>query len=135
MINIKNLSLTYNLDKTTVYALNNINFDIKYSENKTKVVGLVGESGSGKSTLAHAILRLLPSSISNIKSGEIFYKNKDILKLNYQDLKNIRGQEISMIFQNPMSSLNPVTKIDKLIIYFKQQDARLSNIEKALSKF
>ena len=82
--------------------------DVSFYIDKGEVLGVVGESGSGKSVTAKSILRLIPSPPGKIVGGEILFGEKDILKLGIQDLMHIRGNEISMIFQEPMSSLNPV---------------------------
>ena len=91
--------------------LNNISFDIP----KNKIVGLVGESGSGKSLTALSILRLLNSKIYNT-SGKIIFNNKNILELNLDEVQRIRGKEIAMIFQEPMSALNPTMTIGNQLI-------------------
>jgi oligopeptide transport system ATP-binding protein len=82
--------------------------EISFYIGKGEVLGVVGESGSGKSVTAKSILRLIPSPPGQIVGGEILFEGKDILKLDIQGLRHIRGNEISMIFQEPMSSLNPV---------------------------
>ena len=78
---------------------------------KGEVVGLVGESGSGKSVTALSVLRLIPDPPGRIVSGSITYKGRDLLKIPLEEIRNIRGQEISMVFQEPMTSLNPVFTI------------------------
>jgi len=128
--------------------LNNISFDIA----KNQIVGLVGESGSGKSLTALSILRLLNSKTYNT-SGKIIYNNKNILELNLNEVQRIRGKEIAMIFQEPMSALNPTMTIgDQLIeicnrhldlnhnkIIHRIQDliikVNLDNIKNLLKKF
>ena len=82
--------------------------DISFYIDKGEVLGVVGESGSGKSVTAKSILRLIPSPPGQIVGGEILFEGEDILKLDIKGLRHIRGNEISMIFQEPMSSLNPV---------------------------
>ena len=82
--------------------------DISFYIDKGEVLGVVGESGSGKSVTAKSVLRLIPSPPGQIVGGEILFEGKDILKLKMQELMHIRGNDISMIFQEPMSSLNPV---------------------------
>ena len=76
-----------------------------------EVVGLVGESGSGKSVTALSVLRLIPNPPGRIVAGEIFFKGRDLLKLDLDGIRDVRGDEISMIFQEPMTSLNPVFTI------------------------
>src|ERR1700739_1599593 len=88
-------------------AVDGVDFDIQAGE----VVGLVGESGSGKSVTALSVLRLIPDPPGKIVEGSILYKGKDLVKLSWEEMRHIRGNEISMIFQEPMTSLNPVYTI------------------------
>lgn len=103
MLEIKNLSIIYKKDEQIVKAVNNVNLRLENS----KTLGLVGESGSGKSTVALSILKLLPPN-SEITAGEILWGGVDILRLGNGHLRDLRGGEIAMIFQDPFSSLNPV---------------------------
>ena len=107
LIEIKNLKTFFNTEAGTARAVNNISFDIF----KGEVLGIVGESGSGKSVTAMSINRLIPNPPGEIVSGEVLYNGKDLLKLSYEEMCDIRGKDISMIFQEPMTSLNPVLKI------------------------
>lgn len=93
--------------KVPAKAVDNVSFDIYEGE----VLGIVGESGSGKSVTAYSITRLIPDPPGKIVSGEVIYKGKDLLKITFDEMKNYRGKEIAMIFQEPMTSLNPVMKI------------------------
>jgi len=104
--------------------LNSISFDIP----KNKIIGLVGESGSGKSLTALSILRLLNSKIYNT-SGKIIFNNKDILELNLNEVQRIRGKEIAMIFQEPMSALNPTMTIGNQLIEICKRHLNLSYSE------
>lgn len=104
IIQIRNLSVEFQTDDGTVKAVKNVSFDIP----RGKTVGLVGESGSGKSVSALATMRLIPNPPGKITSGEILLNGKDILKLSESEMRQIRGNKISMIFQEPMTSLNPV---------------------------
>jgi len=104
--------------------LNSISFDIP----KNKIVGLVGESGSGKSLTALSILRLLNSKIYNT-SGKIIFNNKNILELNLNEVQRIRGKEIAMIFQEPMSALNPTMTIGNQLIEICKRHLNLSYSE------
>ena len=107
LIEIKNLKTFFNTDAGTARAVNDVSFDIF----KGEVLGIVGESGSGKSVTAMSINRLIPNPPGEIVSGEVLYNGKDLLKLSYEEMCDIRGKDISMIFQEPMTSLNPVLKI------------------------
>lgn len=104
LIQIKNLSVEFQTDEGHVKAVKNISFDIP----KGKTVGLVGESGSGKSVSSLAIMGLIPNPPGKVTSGEILFEGKDLLKLSEPAMRKIRGKRISMIFQEPMTSLNPV---------------------------
>jgi microcin C transport system ATP-binding protein len=107
LISIKNLKISF---KQNQYVVNNVNIEIP----KGKTVAIVGESGSGKTLSALSILRLLPGN-ANINSGSITFKEKDLLQLPLNEIEKIRGNKISTIFQEPMSSLNPLHTIDKQI--------------------
>ena len=107
LVEIKNLNTYFYTEAGIAKAVNNISFDIY----KGEVLGIVGESGSGKSVTALSINRLIPNPPGDIVSGKILYKGNDLLKLSYNEMKDIRGKEIAMIFQEPMTSLNPVLKI------------------------
>jgi len=107
LIEVKNLKTYFYTEAGTVKAVNNVSFDIYQGE----VLGIVGESGSGKSVTSLSINRLIPSPPGKIVDGEVIYKNKNLLDLSYDEMRNIRGRDIAMIFQEPMTSLNPVLKI------------------------
>ncbi len=107
IISIKNLTLAFNKD---IEVVKNVNIEVI----KGKNTAIVGESGSGKTLSALSILRLLPNG-AEIKAGEIFYNNINLLKLNKSEIQKIRGNKISTIFQEPMTSLNPLHTINKQI--------------------
>ncbi len=107
LIEIKNLSVEFQTDDGQVKAVKNISFSIP----RGKTMGLVGESGSGKSVSSLAIMRLIPNPPGKITSGEILFDGQDLLKLSEPQMRKIRGNRISMIFQEPMTSLNPVFTI------------------------
>ncbi|NQZ68161.1 MAG: ABC transporter ATP-binding protein [Lentisphaeria bacterium] len=106
VLNIKDLSVTYHSDMGKVNAVNKISFDIKRGES----FGIVGESGCGKSTVALSLMRLFNERHVDLE-GEINYQEKNILELSKGDLRALRGNQIAMIFQDPMTSLNPYLKI------------------------
>ncbi len=120
ILEINNLSIKYGNGQNVVN-----NFSLAIS--KGEVVSIVGESGSGKSTLIHSILRVLPSN-AIIHSGEIIYKGQNLLDLTYKQLRNISGEEISMIFQNTQTHMDPIKKI------FKQYHEFLITHDKTISK-
>jgi len=109
MLSIKNLSVRFTDRKNTVYAVNNLSFEVARGE----TLGIVGESGCGKTVTCRAILQLNRGAQTK---GEILFDGEDILKLSESELRKIRGSRISMIFQNPASSLNPVVKIGTQMI-------------------
>ena len=104
LIKIENLSVEFKTDDGIVSAVKNISFEIP----KGKTVGLVGESGSGKSVSSLAIMRLIPNPPGKVTSGKILYNGKDLLQMSESEMRKIRGNKVSMIFQEPMTSLNPV---------------------------
>ena len=107
LIEIKNLKVEYRTDMETVSAVNNIDIAIGHG----KTLGLVGETGAGKTTTALSILRLLPERTGFIEDGEILFDGEDILKADECTMQHIRGNRISMVFQDPMTSLNPVLTV------------------------
>ena len=109
LVEIKNLKTYFHTEAGTAKAVNDVSFDIY----KGEVLGIVGESGSGKSVTSLSINRLIPNPPGEIVSGQILYKGMNLLSLSYDEMKDIRGKEIAMIFQDPMTSLNPVLKIGK----------------------
>ena len=104
---IKHLSIVYATEDGVVQALTNANLTLRQGE----TLGLVGESGSGKTTLARGIMRLIPDPPGKIVSGEILFEEKDLLRLSIKEMRKYRGSQISMIFQDPMTSLNPVMTV------------------------
>ncbi|MBY5696044.1 ABC transporter ATP-binding protein [Rhizobium leguminosarum] len=111
LLSVRDLSVAFHQGGETSLAVDHISFDIA----KGEVVALVGESGSGKSVSANSILRLLPYPSASHPSGEILFKGKDLLKASERVLREVRGNDITMIFQEPMTSLNPLHTIEKQI--------------------
>ncbi|MEK4802513.1 MULTISPECIES: ABC transporter ATP-binding protein [Oceanobacillus] len=107
MLEVKNLKAHIDTPDGLVKAVDGVTFTIKPGE----TVGIVGESGSGKSVLAHSIMQLNPKPPTFYPQGEILFEGKNLLQLQEKELRKIRGNDIAMIFQDPMSSLNPVFKI------------------------
>ena len=106
ILSIRGLKVYYKTRRGLVKAVDNVNLDVY----KGEILGLVGESGCGKTTLGLTIMRLLPSN-AIIAGGEIIFKGRDILKLSDEEMRELRGKEISMIFQDPMTSLDPLMKV------------------------
>ena len=111
LLEIKDLYVEYKTDEANVYAINGLHLTLDEGE----TLGLVGETGAGKTTTALSILKLLPDRTGSIKSGSIMFDNKEITSLTEQDMRLIRGETISMIFQDPMTSLNPIIPVGKQI--------------------
>ncbi len=111
LLQVIDLNIDYYTKKGPLRAIRNLNFQVEPGQ----IVGMVGESGCGKSTVASALMRLL-STNGRINSGKIIYKNTDIVTMTNDQIRAIRGQEISMIFQNPMTSLNPVFSIEQQMV-------------------
>ena len=108
LIEIENLKTYFYTEAGTAKAVDGVNFDIYEGE----VLGIVGESGSGKSVTSLSINRLIPNPPGDIVDGKVLFKGINLLDLSYDDMKKYRGKEIAMIFQEPMTSLNPVFKIN-----------------------
>lgn len=111
LLKIENLWVKYTTSESNVEAVNGINIELYKGEN----LGLVGETGAGKTTTALSILQLLPKKIGQITGGSIKFNDLDLTKLEEAEMRKIRGSKISMIFQDPMSSLNPVLTVSEQI--------------------
>lgn len=111
LLKVKNLCVYYKTDDGVIRALNDLNLELR----EGSTLGLVGETGAGKTTLVKCIMRIIRTPPGHIESGEIIYAGNDILKMNEAEVRAYRGNDISMIFQDPMSSLNPVMRIEEQI--------------------
>lgn len=132
LLQVNQLSVSFFSRNKEVEAVRNVSFEIKQGE----TLGIVGESGSGKSVTARTIMRLLPSPPSLVKNGEVFFKGQNLADKTDSEMEDIRGRDIGMIFQDPMSSLNPTMRIGKQIEEslikhqkLKQGEARKEAIE------
>lgn len=112
LLDIKDLEISFNTYAGEVKAVRGINFHV----DKGELLGIVGESGCGKSVTSSSILRILPTPPAEYKNGEINFEGKDLLKFTEKEMQGIRGKDISMVFQDSMSSLNPTMKIGKQIV-------------------
>ncbi len=128
LLSIEDLSVEFISGENVQRAVNNISFSI----HKGETLALVGESGSGKSVTAHSILRLLPYPLARHPSGKIIYQGKDLLAAAPEYLRKVRGNRIAMIFQEPMSSLNPLHTIEKqineILILHKGMNAKQASV-------
>lgn len=111
LLKINNLVVEYVADKKVVKAVNGISLTL----NKGETLGLVGETGAGKTTIAKAVMKILPDPPAKIRSGEIMFEGSDIMKLSEHKMRSVRGKKISMIFQDPMTALNPIMTVGKQI--------------------
>ena len=136
LLEVKDLYVNYNTDESVVHALNGFSLDVY----KGETLGLVGETGAGKTTMCLSVLRLLPEGIGEIVGGSIHYRDIDILKASKEKMRELRGAEISMIFQDPMTSLNPIMTVgdqikEVLNLHFenmseREKDSRVDDILK-----
>jgi len=128
LLDVKDLTIRYETDLETVYAVNGISFTL----NRRQTLGIVGETGAGKTTTALALMRLLPHPVGRIVSGEILFEGQDIAALKEAEMRAIRGAKISMIFQDPMTSLNPIMTVgdqikESLVLHNPMRDTRSIN--------
>ncbi|HPE69966.1 MAG TPA: ABC transporter ATP-binding protein [Thermotogota bacterium] len=131
MLSVKDLKVHFSTEEGVVQALDNVSFFLE----KGQILGIIGETGSGKSVTAYTINRLLPMPPGKIVAGEVWYDGEDILKRKESDLVDIRGKKISMIFQEPMTALNPVFTIKEQmtdVLMFHRKISREKATKKAL---
>jgi len=131
LLEIKDLTIHYKTDSGVVRAVNNLSLHLE----KGDTLGLVGETGAGKTTTALGILRLVPSPPGEVIGGEVFYDGEDLLKKSIADMRKIRGGAISMIFQDPMTALNPVLRVEDQIaevLYHHKGCSRAEATERTL---
>lgn len=122
LIEVKDLNISFFKNKMEIQIIKSVSFEIQ----KNEIVAIVGESGSGKSISSLALMGLLPKGISKITSGSILFKNKNLVEILEKDYQTIRGKDIAMIFQEPMSSLNPSMRCGIQIIEILKQHSKLS---------
>jgi peptide/nickel transport system ATP-binding protein len=125
LLEIKDIRVQYETDAGILKALNCVNLSLE----EGMTLGLVGETGAGKTTLAKSIMRLIPQPPGRILSGEILYDGRDILKMDIAEVRKIRGKHISMIFQDPMTSLNPVMTVGDQIAEVIRVHEKVSAVE------
>ena len=130
VLDIRDLVVHYETEDADVHAVNGIDIQV----GKRRTLGLVGETGAGKTTTARAILNLVPNPPGKIKSGEIYLDGQDVLKMSAAELEKMRGNEVAMIFQDPMTALNPVMTVGDQIgesIELHQHVSKKEAFEKA----
>jgi oligopeptide transport system ATP-binding protein len=111
LLEVRDLQISFSTNAGEVQAVRDVSFDLRRSE----TLAIVGESGSGKTVTAKSIMHLLPAANTMIQGGEILFEGQDILKLSEKQMKDIRGPKIAMVFQDPMTSLDPTMKIGRQI--------------------
>ncbi|NYV67751.1 ABC transporter ATP-binding protein [Bacillus sp. Gen3] len=107
LLEVKNLETAFSIEGKLYNAVDNVSFNVKSKQ----IVGVVGESGCGKSVMSLSVMKLLPKGIGSIRNGEVVFEGKNIAQMSDKEMNKIRGKDISMIFQEPMTSLNPVFTI------------------------
>lgn len=112
LLDIRDLTVQFDTDSGVVHAVNHLNMQLE----EGKALGFVGETGAGKTTTALAILQLIQSPPGEITSGEIWFKGQNVREMTEAELRNMRGREIAMIFQDPMTSLNPIMTVEEQIM-------------------
>lgn len=122
VLSVRNLQTHFYSEDSVVKAVDNVSFDLRRGE----TLGIVGESGSGKSVTNLSILRLIPYPPGKIVGGEVLFNDQDLMKLSEKDMRKIRGKRIAMIFQDPMTSLNPFMKIGSQLMEITQLHEGLS---------
>ncbi|WP_372441159.1 ABC transporter ATP-binding protein [Microvirga arvi] len=125
LLSVRDLSVQFRTDQGLITAVDGVSFDLRAGQ----TLGIVGESGSGKSVTAMSLLRLLPPATTRIARGEILLEGRDIIKASESELERIRGRDVSIVFQDPMSSLNPVLTIGRQICEPLRLHLKLSRAE------
>ncbi|TQR38364.1 ABC transporter ATP-binding protein [Lysinibacillus sphaericus] len=125
MLEVKNLKAGFDIDGELYHAVDDVSFSVKSGQ----IVGVVGESGCGKSVMSLSIMQLLPKGVGKITGGEIRFHGKNIENYSNDEMNKIRGNDISMIFQEPMTSLNPVFTIGSQIEEIMLNHSKMSKVE------
>ena len=130
LLSVEDLSIIYEADGETTHAVSGLNIQLK----KGETLGIIGETGAGKTTSALGIMRLVPNPPGRIISGKVMYEGEDLLQKTEEEMRTIRGNKISMIFQDPMTSLNPVMPVGDQIaegLLIHSCDTKAESVEKA----
>jgi len=124
-LSVKNLVVEYTIGGEVIQAVNGVSFDLE----KGKTLALVGETGAGKTTIAKSILRILPDPPAIVRGGEVLLRGTDLMKLKSSEMRKVRGKTISMIFQDPMTALNPTRRVGDQIREGIKQHNQISSAE------
>ncbi|MGM9606571.1 MAG: ABC transporter ATP-binding protein [Oscillospiraceae bacterium] len=111
LLSVRDLVVEYSSNKKIIHAVNGVSFDLE----RGKTLGLVGETGAGKTTIAKSILRILPQPPAKICSGQVLLDGEDLMQVKEERMRSVRGSKISMVFQDPMTALNPVMRVGKQV--------------------
>ncbi len=128
LLEVHDLTVYFEKKDSTTKAINGISFSLEEGE----TLGLVGETGAGKTTTALSIMNLVPDPPGKIKSGKVFYQGRNILEMKRKELELYRGHDVAMIFQDPMTSLNPVTTVGDQIMEIIRHHKKLSHVDAAI---
>ena len=112
LLSVEDLVVRFRTREGTIHAVNGVTFELEEGER----LGLVGESGCGKSVTNLAVMRLLPRPAGHIEGGQVFFETQDLLELSEAEMRDLRGRDIAMIFQDPMTSLNPVLTVEEQMV-------------------
>ena len=125
ILEIKDLVVEYHTDDSVIHAVNGINISVR----KGETIGLVGETGAGKTTIARSILGILPTPPAKLQGGQILFNGEDMLLKSESEMRKIRGAKIAMIFQDPMTALNPIEKVGSQIAESIKLHNKISKLE------
>ncbi len=130
LLSVTDLTVEYTSEDEVIHAVNSVSFELE----KGKTIGLVGETGAGKTSIARAILRILPEPPARVVNGRIEFEGRDLLQLKKEEMQKIRGKAISMIFQDPMTALNPIMRVgDQIaeVIKLHEHCSKTESVERA----
>ncbi|MCD8374148.1 MAG: ABC transporter ATP-binding protein [Oscillospiraceae bacterium] len=130
LLSVRDIYVEYTQGKNVIHAVNGVSFDLERGE----ILGLVGETGAGKTTIARAILRILPVPPAIFRSGNILLDGEELMELPENDMRNIRGSKISMIFQDPMTALNPLMTVGDQIVEALQLHNKDMTLQEAVAR-
>ena len=126
ILEVQNLTTRFHTMDGTVHAVNGVSYTLEEGQ----TLGIVGESGCGKSVSALSVMGLIPKPPGKITAGQVLYRGKDLLSLREEEMERVRGDEIAMVFQDPMTSLNPVQRIlDHLTETIHAHEPEVSDVE------